>query len=62
VSERHIAPASIQCQGKKAFDTFAEAHRTAKRLTATSAYRCPHCHKFHIGHALKPVRRPAFAD
>lgn len=46
----------IGCTGKKAFDTFTQATKAAKRLNRrdrghTEAYHCCHCNDFHIGEA-----------
>lgn len=50
-----------QCQGKNTYFSKAEAKSAIKRLLTHGvdaqrhrgrlrAYRCPHCHRFHIGH------------
>ena len=52
------AARSSQCEGKEPYDTFTRANRVAGRLTGARAYRCPHCLKWHVGHALRPSGRP----
>jgi hypothetical protein len=56
-------PSEVGCDGKVAFDTFRLAdmvvHRHTKRTKgARTAYRCGHCHKWHVGtnksHATAP--------
>lgn len=46
-----LAPA--QCEGKVAFDTWSLAHavagRRGKKGRKSTAYKCPHCRKFHLG-------------
>jgi hypothetical protein len=56
---------SAQCDGKQGFDTFARAEKVARNLKGARAYRCPHCHQYHIGSTMKRTlgpplgRRPA---
>lgn len=44
------------CMGKVSFETFDDAERAAKRTRECGygrnmrAYRCPSCHKYHLGH------------
>jgi hypothetical protein len=50
------------CEGKKTFETHAEAVREAdfwrRRVFGRyHAYRCDHCKKFHVGHRPKPKKR-----
>lgn len=56
---------SAQCEGKVAFDTYSRADKVARSLRGANPYRCPHCHKFHVGHMppkapMRPMRRAAF--
>lgn len=49
-----VASRASQCDGKQRFDTFSQAERVAKRkrsdnVKGRQAYRCQHCHGFHIG-------------
>lgn len=46
------------CSGKHPFESQNLARKVAGRMPSAKVYRCPHCHKYHIGHALKPKRRP----
>jgi hypothetical protein len=55
---------SAQCDGKQAFASIVAARMVARGLRGCNAYRCPHCHKFHVGHVppkapVRPPRRPA---
>jgi len=46
-----------QCQGKKGFDSYRLAVGIAAKGArskdkAISAYKCPHCKKFHVGQSI----------
>ena len=45
---------AFQCAGKRGYGTKAKAKRSARRaeriIGRLSAYRCPHCDLFHLGH------------
>lgn len=56
MSHKHIASQAIQCDGKKSFDAFTVAKKHASR--GAVPYRCPHCGKFHNGHAMRTGKRP----
>lgn len=63
---QHQSLRPAQCDGKQPFDTFIAAKRVADRTGAASAYRCPHCHQFHVGHKtprppVRQGRRPVIA-
>lgn len=63
-SFRKFSP-TTQCEGKKRYRTKREAKNAARHaeraIGRTTAYRCPHCGAFHIGHepAWKQAQRPA---
>lgn len=54
------------CDGKQRFSSFSDANRIARRSSRRRdkpmrAYRCPSCHGFHFGNAMRPKsfwRRP----
>ncbi len=50
-----------QCEGKIPFDSWGLAEKVAKRRHHNGKkgrpYRCPHCHKFHIGSTVRKSRR-----
>lgn len=50
------APRVVQCEGKLKFKTFSGAKQACPR--DATPYRCPHCHGWHVGHAMTPQRRP----
>lgn len=50
--ERYLAG----CAGKEAFDDRSLAVRVAKRKPGRTAYRCDHCHKWHVGRPKKKAR------
>ncbi len=59
-SKRHLR--RKQCEGKRPFDTVEKAgHEASKRAHITGqfiiAYHCDFCHKYHVGHPPKEVRR-----
>ncbi len=59
-SKRHLRRKS--CEGKRSFPTMEEAGRAAGvssgvYRTFLTAYRCQFCHRFHIGHPPREVRR-----
>lgn len=60
-----VADPASQCAGKHQYPTFGAALRVVKEMRGANAYRCPHCHSFHIGHVAKPpigrVRRPVMS-
>lgn len=45
---------ALQCAGKRGYSSKAKAKRSGRRsewlLGRLSAYRCPHCNLFHLGH------------
>lgn len=43
------------CEGKKRHETFAKAGKAARVMRRRHnqylhPYKCPHCHKYHVGH------------
>jgi len=55
-SNQHIAAPEIQCHGKMTWRSKKDAKLFLRRLRfghgdGKTAYRCPHCHGFHVGHA-----------
>lgn len=48
----------IWCEGKKVFETFYQAQRSAHKLNRrrdkakTGAYKCPGTHHFHVGNTM----------
>lgn len=58
----------VGCTGKKAFATFCQAKRAAKRMNRVhddghlEAYACRHCHRFHVGEARDYGRRKPTAE
>lgn len=48
---------AAQCDGKQPFASHSIAIKVASRLGNANAYRCPHCHQFHVGHKAP---RPPF--
>ncbi len=58
----HIGGLEVQaCTGKEQYETLGLAQKVAKRRSRNgnrfSIYRCPYCHKYHIGSALREVER-----
>lgn len=42
------------CIGKQPFETMNQARMVAKRMGGNArAFRCPHCHRYHVGHGQK---------
>jgi hypothetical protein len=42
------------CVGKQPFETMNQAIMVAKRMGGNAkAFRCPHCHGYHVGHGQK---------
>lgn len=57
----YVTDPAIQCKGKKAFGSKADAKRWLKRSSMNTSgmnvYRCPHCQSFHMGHKPRSDRR-----
>lgn len=51
-----------QCDGKKGFDSFADAERAVnfcKSAKDSRIYKCSFCHKWHVGHSyVKLPKQP----
>ena len=47
-----------QCNGKKAYGTWASARAARGPSDRLDIYRCPHCGQFHLGNKPKGLGRP----
>lgn len=49
-----VHDSALQCAGKRGYASKTRAKRHARRAESVigrlSAYRCPHCNLFHLGH------------
>lgn len=49
-----------QCDGKKGFDSFADAERAVnfcKSAKDSRIYKCSFCHKWHVGHSYVKLHK-----
>ena len=67
----HVAAPEVQCHGKQSYPSKKEARRGLRRMRSLPAerrrfdegdvkltvYRCPHCGRWHVGHATFLARR-----
>ena len=57
VSTTTPGPVEAQCHGKQGFSDHALAVKVARKGArskdrAVSAYKCPHCHMYHVGQSV----------